>query len=372
MKRVCICLLVLRLGLYDVLASDGSFSVATLNVDGLPTYIAQIHINPDGPGGETVRVGQFLARKGYDFIGVQEDFNYDDELRSALEPAYCSGLWQGGIDLSLGTVMGVLFGDRFDTDGLRVFWHNEHAVEQEETEAWNDSYGKFDHCWDAIVRKGFHRCELTLSGGQRIVVYNMHMDASTESDEVVGNDQGDKDARWSQWRQLRDYVLPRLDDRPVILMGDMNSLYPRDSIQALFIDPINATGTHQVSDTWVEYELRGQYPAVGTGDRRVAFDNGEVLDKILYINPVSGPRLKLEAYHLETDYTYDDGTPMGDHFPVSATFSFVDDSASGITSLECDSDSEVFALDGRRLPALQQGLNIIRTKDGRVRKVFGK
>ena len=299
MKRTWICLIVLSLCLSDAVAGDDVFTVAgddvftvaSLNVDGLPAYIGDININPDGPGGETVRVGQFLARKGYDFIGVQEDFNYDDELRSALEPEYSCGLWQGGIDLSFLKIWEVLFGDRFDTDGLRVFWHSQHVVEQEEAVAWNDSYGKFDHCWDAIVRKGFHRCEVTLSGGQRIVVYNMHMDASTDADEASGNDQGDIDARRSQWRQLCDYVLPRLDERPVILMGDMNSLYPRDSIQALFIDPINATGSHQVSDTWVEHELNGQYPAVGTGDRYVAYDNGEVLDKILYINPVDGLRL---------------------------------------------------------------------------------
>ena len=372
MKRTWICLFVLSLCLSDAMAGDDVFTVASLNVDGLPTYIGNIHINPDGPGGETVRVGQFLARKGYDLIGVQEDFNYDEELRSVLEPEYCSGQWQGGIDLSFLKIWKVLFGDRFDTDGLRVFWRSQHVVEQEEAVAWYDSYGKFDHCWDAIVRKGFRRCEVTLSGGQRIVVYNMHMDAGTDADEASGNDQGDIDARRSQWMQLRDYVLPRLDERPVILMGDMNSLYPRDSIQALFIDPINATGSHQVSDTWVEHELNGQYPAVGTGDRHLAYDNGEVLDKILYINPVGGLRLKLEAYRLETDYTYDDGTPMGDHFPVSATFSIVGDSSSGIRSMECDSASEVFALDGRCLPTLQKGMNIIRTKDGRVRKVVGK
>jgi hypothetical protein len=40
--------------------------------------------------------------------------------------------------------------------------------------------------------------------------------------------------------------------------------------------------------------------------------------------------------------------------------------------MECDSASEVFALDGRCLPTLQKGMNIIRTKDGRVRKVVGK
>ena len=353
-----------------VAAANDTFSVATLNVDGLPTYIGSIHINPDGPGGDTWLVGDYLAQKCYDIIGVQEDFNYDEELRTPLEASHNCGEWQGEINLGAGKIVNVLLGGRFETDGLRVFWRRQHVVESEEAVAWNDSYGKFDHCWDAIVVKGFHRCELTLSGGQRIVVYDMHMDASTDADEASGNDQGDMDARRSQWIQLREEVLSRLDERPVILLGDMNSLYPRDSIQALFIDPINATGHHHVSDTWVEYELGGQYPAVGTGDRNVAYANGEVLDKILYINPVGGTRLKLEAYRLETDYTRDDGTPMGDHYPVSATFSVVDESSTGIYSLEYDSDSEVFALDGRRLSTLRAGLNIIRTSDGKVRKVL--
>lgn len=353
-----------------IAAANDTFSVATLNVDGLPTYIGSIHVNPDGPGGDTWLVGDYLAQKCYDIIGVQEDFNYDEELRTPLEPSHNCGEWQGEINLGAGKIVNVLLGGRFETDGLRVFWRRQHVVESEEAVAWRDSYGKFDHCWDAIVVKGFRRLEMTLGGGQRIVVYDMHMDASTDADEASGNDQGDMDARRSQWIQLREEVLSRLDERPVILLGDMNSLYPRDSIQALFIDPINATGRHHVSDTWVEYELGGQYPAVGTGDRNVAYANGEVLDKILYINPVGGTRLKLEGYRLETDYTRDDGTPMGDHYPVSATFSFEQGPSAGISTVESDCPRQVYSPGGQRLPRLQPGLNIVRTSDGRVRKVI--
>lgn len=352
-----------------VFADDEVFSVVTLNVDGLPTYFGGIKINPDGPGEETRRTSEYLAKKGYDIIGVQEDFNYDDELRSVLEKDYVYGDWQGGIDLSLSKVMEVLLGARFETDGLREFWRNHHTLEREMTVTWKDSYGKFDHCWDAIVRKGFRRCELTLSGGQPIVVYNMHMDASTDADELAGNDRGDKEARWSQWRQLRDSVMNWLDDRPVILMGDMNSLYPRDSIKALFIDPINATGLYQASDTWVEYELQGQYPVIGSGNRHVAYDNGEVLDKIIYINPLHGQRLELLSYQLGTDYTYDDGVSIGDHYPVSATFRFIGDTPSAIRHLTKPATQQIWSLDGCPQPQLRKGLNVIRTKDGTIRKI---
>lgn len=353
--------------------TDEQFSIATLNVDGLPQKILVVNVNADGPGDAgTARIGKYLTKKGYDLVMLQEDFNYHNVLSVWLEDNYKMDEWTGAVGLD-GPKIDFLHlqNHRFECDGLMGCWKNDLQVTAAVRTPWTHNFGKFSHANDELVTKGFRRYDATLRGGKRIVVYNMHMDASTDADEASGNDQGDIDARRSQWRQLRDYVLPRLDERPVILMGDMNSLYPRDSIQALFIDPINATGSHQVSDTWVEYELNGQYPAVGTGDRHVAYDNGEVLDKILYINPVDGLRLKLESYRLETDYTYDDGTPMGDHFPVSASFSIVGDSSSGIRSLEYDSGSEVFALDGRRLPTLKKGMNIIRTKDGRVRKVVG-
>jgi len=357
-----------------VMADDGQFTVATLNVDGLPKTILNIPTNPDGPGtAGTYLVSKYLAQKGYDMIGVQEDFNYDEELRSSLESEYDYSAWQGDIDLSFDKVMKVLAGDRFDTDGLRLFWRKRHTLESEEAVVWNDSYGRFDHCWDAMVRKGFRYCEMTLSGGQRIVVYNMHMDASTDADEASGNDQGDMNARRSQWRQLCEFVTTHLDNRPVILMGDMNSLYPRDSIQALFIDPINASGRYFASDTWVEFERQGQYPAVGSGDRHVAYAAGEALDKIIYINPTDGPQLRLQSYQLMRDYTLEDGTPMGDHYPVTATFRYVSDTASGIGHVESEEErQQIWSLDGRRQSQLRKGMNIVRLKDGKVRKVISR
>ena len=341
---------------------DKEFSVATLNVDGLPTKILIIPSNPDGPGEDgTEVVSQYLAQKAYDIIGVQEDFNYDSELRSSLEADYDYGQWQGDIDL--GDVNWLKFWDtKFDTDGLRLFWRKQHQLESEEAVEWIASYGKFDHCWDDMVTKGFRRCEMTLENGLRIVVYNMHLDASTEDDERNGDDGGDMEARRTQWYQLRYHVMAHLDERPVILMGDMNSLYPRDSIQAIFIDPINATGHHHVSDAWVEHDLGGDYPPFGENDRQEAYANGEVLDKILYINPAKGQRLQLEDFKIEYDYVWDDGTPMGDHFPVSARFSIVDDSDAGIRQIENQQQpTQIYSIDGRQLssPPSKPGIYLI-------------
>lgn len=97
-----------------------------------------------------------------------------------------------------------------------------------------------------------------------------------------------------------------------------------------------------------------------TGRGKINLGLGKILDVL-----VLGGRF-------ETDYTYDDGTSMGDHYPVSATFSFVDEPSSGISSLQPVTASEFYSVEGRRRFCLQRGLNIVRTADGRVRKVVKK
>ena len=65
-----------------------------------------------------------------------------------------------------------------------------------------------------MITKGFRRYEVTLRSGDRIVVYNMHMDASDDKDEAEKNDTKDKEARLAQWIQLKEDVLAQLDSRP--------------------------------------------------------------------------------------------------------------------------------------------------------------
>ena len=298
------------------------FTVATLNVDGLPQKIVWIKLNDDGPGADgTERASRYLVNRGYDIIGVQEDFYYHDELCESLAKTYDRGEWMGFNTGSLPWFH--LDGFKFDTDGLCEFWKRQHQCISEESIAWNDAYGRTDHSNDDLCTKGFRHVQMKLDGGLQLVVYNMHMDASEKEDEESGADWHDKAARWSQWRQLRDYVIPRLDDRPVIVMGDLNSYYTRDSILSLFIRPIETTGRYVVRDCWVEHNRQGRYPVIGDAQLypwKYGYQQGEMLDKILYIYPVKGPRLELLDYRVEMDYTWDDGSPLGDHRPVMARF----------------------------------------------------
>jgi hypothetical protein len=207
------------------------------------------------------------------------------------------------------------------------------------------------------------------------------MDASDRNDLYDGIDQKDRQARLGEWIQLRDDIMERLDERPVIVVGDLNSFYKRDSIQANFIEAINATGRAKASDVWVELEHKGQYPElreITTGIEREGYEvDGESFDKIIYINPTNGQQLKAVGYKRDTeDYQYD-GKPLGDHYPVSAVFEWTDSgktSNTGIVSVpQSDANGnsgELFDLNGRRIKtASDKGLYILRNEKGTFKRI---
>lgn len=304
------------------------FSVVTLNVDGLPKTINimglyKATVNEDGPGAKyTPHISQYLANMNYDFISVQENFNYDSQLYSSLSANYDRDAWSGGLNGDKMTA-----DVRFMSDGLNAFWKKGITAHMADSVSWTASYGKFNHAWDAIVTKGFRRYDVKLKEGSDVVIFNMHMDAGDDKDEAKGLDGPDCRARMVQWRQLRDYILSHLDTRPVIIMGDLNSWYERDSIKIQFIDEIERIGRAIVSDVWIELVKNGQYPELYDGivtkdhGTRDWSRNGELLDKILYINPKGGSKLYPMNILIDRDgYQKEDGTPLGDHTPLAVTF----------------------------------------------------
>ena len=192
-----------------------NFSLTTLNVDGLPKEVLSLSVNPKGPGeAYTPVIGQFLAAKGSDFIVVQENFDYNKELCSVLDSNYNHDPWCGGVDLANND------GQRFLIDGLNGFWRKELTAERADSVMWLKSYGFDDHANDEMAAKGFRRYEVRLASGTELVIYNLHMDASTDDDERSGADKPDRETRMVQLRQLRTHLLERLDQRPVIVAGD--------------------------------------------------------------------------------------------------------------------------------------------------------
>jgi len=338
------------------------FTLATLNVSGLPQKILVVKVNPDGPGDTgTARIGKYLAKKGYDLVMMQEDFNYHGVLSVFLEDDYKMDEWSGDVGLDGHKIDFLhLQNHRFDCDGLMTCWKNDLQVTAAGRTPWTQNFGKFSHANDEMVTKGFRRYDVTLREGERIVVYNLHMDATMSEDEAEDNCQKDHDARMAQWAQLKEDVLKNLDSRPIIIAGDMNSLYGRDEVKSEFIDAIQESGRGTVSDVWVELQRNGVYPSEKTTE---ATAGDEALDKILYINPAIGTNIQPVALTIDRDGFLYEGKAMSDHWPVAATFQVLKN-AGETTGMEeskkvADGESEkFFNLGGQRVSQPQSGIYI--------------
>ena len=364
--------------------SPEQFSVATLNVNGLPQKILFINVNSKGPGTMgSLQIGKYLSDRQYDMVFTQEDFNYHDELTFLMKDDYQIDTWTGDVDV-IGHDIDLLHpqNHRFECDGLGACIKNGITIESVSRTLWTTYFGKFSHALDELVTKGFRRYELTLASGRRLVVYNMHMDASDRNDVFDGTDQKDREARRGEWIQLRDDIMEKLDERPVIIVGDLNSFYVRDTIHDDFIDAINATGRATASDVWVELMHEGMYPElreITTGIEREEYEvDGDCYDKIIYINPTEGQKLKAVAYKRDmVDYQYD-GEPLGDHFPVSAVFEWTDSEKESVTGIVSVPQSyangnarQLFDLNGRRIETvIDKGVVIEKNDKGTFKHII--
>jgi hypothetical protein len=332
----------------------------TLNVDGLPAYIdatpigmGVMPLNVKGPGEKyTTIISQYLVEKDFDFIAVQEDFDFNAQLDSKLKEGYhLSDTWGGPVTLeaylagveqpvSSETILAALEKGTFcvHSDGCRLYWKKDISGTRVDSVSWKTRFGDvirpthINHASDEMLTKGFRRYEMKLKDGTELVVYNMHMEASDDETEATGEDAVDRRSRMAQYRDLRDHIMKHLDKRPIVVVGDMNSYYERDSVEIQFINEINESGRATIGDVWIELERGGKYPALEKGvvmqdlGSRGWSRKGQVLDKIFYVNPVDAVS-RLKPINVTVDsvgFVREDGwTPLGDHSPLSAVFCFV-------------------------------------------------
>ncbi len=288
-----------------------SFNAVAQNVDGLPKKVIVVEgviefdVNPDGlegPGATTL--GNAIAKQSWDIVGMSEDFNFHSELVAPLSGLYHIGEHDGKIGASTSN----------DTDGLGILLakRDGSSLSAMTQVAWNTFNGTTDQGSDGLVDKGFRYYAVTLATGFTVDVYVLHMDA----------DSGEKDiaARTSQLKQLATYIKSHNNNRPILIIGDTNCRYTRDSLQEDLINSINnADNGMTIKDAWIEVVRGGIYPAVG--DDALMIDKlgsrkGEVVDKIFYINVANAP-LQIAAN------TYDQPQPDGwpsDHWPVIVNF----------------------------------------------------
>lgn len=294
------------------------FKAAALNVDGLPpqfdAVLTQIDMNPDGPQETgTRRMSELISEKGWNIVGVSEDFDYNEELMSQLTDYYSSGTWRGKMEISNGNVLEMLV----HTDGLNFIWQKSLSVGGEQWVRWNKTYGNLKNGYDENIEKGYRYYWVKFDEGIEVDVYVLHMDAETDAEDIA--------ARESQLTQLADAIIASHNRRPIIILGDTNCRYTRDKLKELLIDRINADERFTIHDPWVDMQWNGEYPDYGTDammTSQYGMQKGEVVDKVFYINntEASGLTLTANSYLHDADFSYINGTPISDHYPVVVDF----------------------------------------------------
>lgn len=318
------------------------FTVSSLNVDGMPksvSLVVEIKLNPDateGPGAE--EIGRHLLASGFDVVGVSENFNYHSNLwnvawNNGAGNHYNAMTHRGEISVSNAN-LGNYFSQKplFDMDGLNVYYRIDGSTtvaqpSNESWTAWNDHYGYTDHGADGLIKKGFRYYLVTLADGTEIDLYTMHMDA--ESGEA------DCAARTSQMRQLVNVIKGTHNGRPIVIIGDSNCRYTRDTVKKDLIDAINEDERFTIRDPWIQFGRNNTYPAYGSSSIMASTEGylkGEVVDKIWFINNTeSNIRLVAETYHQDLSFVASQdvegtnlklGSPLCDHKPCVVTFSY--------------------------------------------------
>ena len=329
--------------------TDGAYlKVATYNVDGLPVKIQMgwlvggivkklgiedarvddnynLYINDDGPGSEGSKIiSAKIAEKGWDVVGLNEDFNYHKEITSCLG-GYEFGKHQGSFPTGDLDYWGLYWKydakePLFEIDGLGIATKTDYCSwSNEVAKPWNDNatYGYLDHSSDRLTKKGFryYTVNVDKSGVKASIDFIvLHADAGGGAEDIA--------ARENAYAQLISYIQTVKTGNPMILMGDFNTKYARDKFKTLFIDKLNAISGVKASDAWVEFNNGGVYP---TSEQSGLPQATEKLDKIVFLNRDSAPiELKLKYEGNLLDFVYPSGEDLSDHIPVEATFRIVE------------------------------------------------
>ncbi len=323
---------------YAAYTEKKRFKFAALNVDGMPQSVSilgvyELTLNSDAKEEDgATAIGAKVAGMGFDVVGLSEDFNYHDELMTALQaanPDYACTTHRGKISVTASTYVKFLSSSTlFDTDGLGLLYDTTSTTASEESwTAWNEHNGYTDDGADGLIDKGFRYYLITLADGTGIDLYILHMDAETTDEDLA--------ARESQLTQLASAIIASDNKRPIIVMGDTNCRYTRDRLKSLFVNVLDADPRFTVTDPWVVYGRQGIYPAYGTsslmvgtqddGSDGLGYRKGEVVDKLFLINnSESDIRLTAESYAQDLSFVDDDGEPLADHWPCVVEFSYHD------------------------------------------------
>lgn len=251
---------------------SGTLRVLTYNVHGLPA-----EITGDDTNGRMAQIQPLMA--GFDIVGLQEDFT--DEGHALLT----GGLVQKLVRFVL-PKDGHIFGS-----GLTLLHDpaiDEVLRDQQHFERCN---GYTNHASDCLASKGIQMVRLRVAPGVEIDVYNSHFEAGGSSD--------DEAARASHVDHLVGMISTLSEGRAVIFTGDTN-LHPEDEPDATVLsDWLAQTG---LKDTCAAVDC----PLPLRIDR-------------IFVRSSDSVTLVVQDWALEPGWSSEDGVPLSDHDPISAT-----------------------------------------------------
>lgn len=350
MRYILVGLFLFFLGIVPMVATtaQGTFTVAALNVDGMPKSVkilgvADLNLNPDAKeGAGATAIGNKLREMGWDVVAVSEDFNYHTELYNAAwnngQGLHYNATTHGGKIEIKGDSYGKFLAQQtvFNTDGLCLFYRNDKnmTISGEQLVGWADKSGFTDNGADKMINKGYRYYCVTMADGFAVDVYIVHMDAEC--------DNGSQAARRSNIAQVVAAVKASQNGRPIIIMGDTNCRYNRDQLKSAGIDALNADPRFEARDAWIECEYAHNYniywnastqtytsyvaEADGSASLMVdllGYQKGEVVDKVIYINNnESEYYIAADYFRQEMTFVNEYGEPVADHWPVSVQFSY--------------------------------------------------
>jgi hypothetical protein len=257
------------------MAADGTFSTLTYNVAGLPQGFSSA---AGDRAAATALISCYI--KQFDFVNVQEDFNYHAALYDSCDDHPYRSPTTGGA--GIGSGLNSL--SRFPyTDWDRVKWDACNGV-------------------DCLTPKGFTMARTRLAEGVYVDIYNLHTQAQTTN--------ADLDARRKNLLQLLSYIESNSAGNAVIVMGDTNTRYTRaDDNIAQFL-------RHGFTDIWISRLRNGYAPAANDPamvcDPAVTSSDCEVVDKVL-VRDNGFLGLQATDYRIAVDAVDGNGVDLSDH-----------------------------------------------------------
>ena len=230
------------------------------------------------------KIGEYLSTTNADIIGLQEDFNYHEDVMKPLI-CYDNSKHTGKIDFD--NIRWLPY-PRMKSDGLNLLYNKDrvHLLE-DEIIPWKKSYGYFSHANDKLTKKGFRYNRLSIED-RTIDVYTVHFDADFYNPVTCPDISGDLEAREQQFYQLGTYILNRYNNgskNPIIIMGDFNTT-DRQTLQ----------------------------PYIGDLALSEVICSETDVDRIMYINPEESTHILIP-----TESYYGEGG-LSDHRPYIASF----------------------------------------------------